>query len=182
MSRSYTSAASKAKAEAAWATAQRLQQFGYGEFCRELSIPMEFATHIVRGWEAAGKVRVIAAHVGTARKVYEVVPEHEMRFVAVPGDAYEQMWTAMRKLSAFSPVDIAAHCATAVTVEEARAYCRLLMAAGYMRVMGKAVPGKKEATYRLCKVTGVKAPREKRVRCLIDENLGTIAPVTGDAQ
>jgi hypothetical protein len=69
-----------------------------------------------------------------------------------------------------------------VSIEDARAYCRMLLAAGYMRVVSKAVPGKKEAIYRLFRITGVQAPREKRMRCIVDENLGTAIPIMGASQ
>lgn len=182
MKKAYASPKSREKAEAAWIVALRLQQFGYAEISSEMTIPIEFATHIVQTWNRDGRIRVITPHVGSGRMLFEVVPAHELRIVAAQGDAHDQMWTAMRKLGSFSPVDIAAHCAADVSLEDARAYCRMLLAAGYMRVVSKAVPGKKEAIYRLFRITGVQAPREKRIRCIVDENLGTATPLSGVAQ
>lgn len=182
MKKAYSSPKSREKAEAAWIVALRLQQFGYADISSEVTIPIEFATHIVQAWNRDGRIRVITPHAGSGRMLFEVVPAHELRVVAAQGDAHDQMWTAMRKLGSFSPVDIAAHCAAEIPLEDARAYCRMLLAADYMRVVSKAVPGKKEAIYRLFKVTGVKAPREKRIRCIVDENLGTATPLTGGAQ
>ena len=49
--KAFTSQGSLAKAEAAWAAAQRLKQFGYAEISRDISASTELATHIVRGWE-----------------------------------------------------------------------------------------------------------------------------------
>ena len=178
-----TSARSIAKAEAAWSAAQRLQQFGYCQISSEISCSMTMATHIVRTWLREGRVRVVHLGVsGAARKMFEVLPDHELRALPAIGDSTDQMWTAMRKLVAFTPTDIAAHCAVVVLVDEAQAYCRLLLAGGYMRVLQKAVPGRKEAIYRLFNVTGIMAPREKRVRCIIDDNLGTVRPMLGAGQ
>jgi hypothetical protein len=80
----------------------------------------------------------------------------------------------MRQLKAgFGPREIAAHATTEeteVTVEAAQDYCRALLGAGYLAVAKKAVPGKTQAIYRLIRNTGPRAPREKRVRAVIDAN------------
>ncbi len=177
--KAFTSPQSLAKAEAAWAAAQRLQQFGYAEISRDVSASTELATHIVRGWERDGKIRLISAvrRGGAARKVYEVVPDQEIKPAPVMGDGFDQMWTCMRKLSSFTAVDLSAHCAAAVAVEDARTYCRTLLAGGYLRVVQKAVPNRREAIYRLVNATGVKAPRARRVVCIVDANLGRITPL-----
>ena len=125
MKKAYSSPKSREKAEAAWTVAMRLQQFGYAEISSEMTIPIEFATHIVQAWNREGRIRVITPHSGAGRMLFEVVPAHELRIVAAQGDAHDQMWTAMRKLGSFSPVDIAAHCAADVSIEDARAYCRM---------------------------------------------------------
>jgi hypothetical protein len=177
--KTYASPESLAKAAAAWTAAQRLQQFGYGDISFEVTVSVGHATFIVKGWEKDGKVRRIAGPLrGKASKLrFEVVPEHEVGIAPVQGDAYEQMWTAMRKTGAFSPTDISSLCAVPVSVEDAAAYCRALLAGNYLRVVSKAVPGRKEAVYRLFNITGVKAPRERRVRCLVDPNIGKTVPL-----
>lgn len=170
---------SQAKREAAWPVALRLQQFGYGEISNEITASMDFATNIVRRWEAEGKVRLIsgARTGGAGRKIYEVVPEHEINLTPVQGDAYEQMWTTMRKLNGFSPIDLVTHCAVPVSIEDAAAYCRLLLTTGYLRVTQKARPPHLPAIYRLVNKTGPLAPRHRRVSCIIDPNLGTVLPI-----
>ena len=179
MSLGYQSPNSLAKAAAAWTAAQRLQQFCYANISFEVSTSLPHATHIVKGWETAGKVRRIATAAGKRNKVhFEVVPQDEIRVLPVIGDAYEQMWTTMRKLRGFSPVDLKATCAAGVSLDEAAAYCRHLLTAGYLRVSQKAVPPSKPAIYRLAHETGVKAPRLRRVACIIDPNLGTIQPLS----
>ena len=179
MNLGYQSPDSLAKAAAAWTAAVRLQQFCYANISFEVSTSLPHATHIVKGWEAAGKVRRIDTAVGKRNKVhFEVVPQDEIRVLPEIGDAYEQMWTAMRKLRGFSPIDLKATCAAGITLEEAAAYCRHLLTAGYLRVTQKAVPPSRPAIYRLANVTGVKAPRVRRLSCLVDPNLGTATPLT----
>lgn len=175
----YTGPISTAKREAAWSVALRLQQFGYGEISDAVTATIKLATNIVRGWEAEGKVRLISGirNGGAGRKIYEVVPEHEIKLVPVRGDAYEQMWTTMRKLNGFSPADLVSHCAVPVSDLDAAAYCRLLLATGYLRVTQKAKPPHKPAIYRLVNKTGVLAPRHRRVSCIIDPNSGTVLPI-----
>ena len=178
MNLGYQSPDSLAKAAAAWTAALRLQQFCYANISFEVSTSLPHATHIVKGWEAEGKVRRIATVKGKRNKVhFEVVPQHEIRVLPVIGDAYEQMWTTMRKLRGFSPVDLKATCAAGVTLEEAAAYCRHLLTAGYLRVTQKAVPPSKPAIYRLANETGIQAPRVRRLSCLVDPNLGTATPL-----
>lgn len=84
------------------------------------------------------------------------------------------MWRSMRMLQEFSPLDISAHSTTEeveVTEEIAASYCRMLVTAGYLRVVRKAVPGRRTAVYRLIRNTGPKPPRERRVRAVYDDNL-----------
>jgi hypothetical protein len=180
MSPRYTSPESQAKAEAAWLAALRLQQFVYANISYEVSTTVAHATHIVKGWEAAGKVRRIATpQYGRASKItFEVIPEGEIRVLPAPGDAYDQMWTSMRKIGGFSPVDLASMCSVPVTVEEAAAYCRMLLTAGYLKVVQKAAPPNRPAIYRLINATGVRAPRVRRVACIVDPNRGTTLPLS----
>lgn len=179
----YKSPKGLAIAEAAWTTAVRLQQFGFAEIASAVHINDKRASQLVHTWEADGRVRFIrGGENGRPRKIYEVVPQDELKTGPVIGDAIDQMWTTMRKFSSFSPVDLKAHCAAPVTIEEARSYCRTLLAATYLRVIAKAVPGAKEAVYRLTNATGPRAPRKKRVVCIIDDNLGTTIPLTEDGQ
>lgn len=180
--KAYTSPASLARADAAWSLANRLQQFGYAEIATGISANIEFATHFVRLWEKDGKVRAITkGGNGRERKIYEVIPQDQSP-APVIGDAYEQMWTVMRKFGSVSPVDLVAHCSVDVPLEDARAYCRTLLEAGYLRVVQQAIPGKREAIYRLKNATGPKAPRKRRITCIIDPNLHTVIPLTEAGQ
>ena len=66
-----------------------------------------------------------------------------------------------------------------VTLDQAQAYCRSLLAAGYLSVARKAVPGKTEALYRLIRKNGPLPPREKLVRAVIDDNTNAVVVIGG---
>lgn len=165
--------------EAAWAAALRLRTFGYAEISREMKIGMERATGIVRRWLAEGAVFEVETE--GARKMFRA----DADFVRLKGrTAEDNMWFAMRRLrGGFTPSDIAAHAAAggnAVTVEEAAAYARALLAAGYLAVTRKAAPlMKREAIYRLVEETGPLPPVVARVRAVRDPNTGRVI-VLGD--
>lgn len=87
-------------------------------------------------------------------------------------------WTAMRILRRFDPTDVIASISAAragLELHDARAYCQLLMRAGYLRCIAPAKPGKREACYQLVKNTGPMAPHPRRLRVLIDPNEGGVA-------
>lgn len=91
-------------------------------------------------------------------------------------------WRVMRRLANFSPTDIAAHANTQacnVSVADAQTYCQLLSRAGYLKVVRKALPGRREAVYRLIKNTGPMPPRERRVRAVFDDNLCEFTHLAG---
>ncbi|MDT8856458.1 hypothetical protein RNZ50_15800 [Paracoccaceae bacterium Fryx2] len=170
-----------AVADAAWAVATRLPEFGYAEISAELKITMEHATRIVRAWEKAGACGVVQSGIGL-RKLFRVTPDY-VRPAAPQGRTPEEnMWTAMRGLKSFTPTDLRAHSETdtvAIPAEAAQAYCRALLAAGYLKVERKAVPGQREAIYRLIRATGPRPPRERRLRAVVDGNTGAVALIGG---
>ncbi|SFQ13782.1 hypothetical protein SAMN05421853_10281 [Roseivivax halotolerans] len=88
----------------------------------------------------------------------------------------KKLWTAARMLKTFTPRDVAAHAATSeteVSIDDATRFCRMLLRAGYVRVLRKARPSDGvEPRYRLTRDTGPKPPIEKRVRAVWDENEG----------
>jgi hypothetical protein len=92
-----------------------------------------------------------------------------------PGTPHRNMWRQMIRMKAFSPTDIAAMSNTetiAVSVDDARSYCQLLLRFGYLSVEKKARPGVVEARYRLINNTGPEAPQLRRIGVLVDPNLG----------
>lgn len=89
------------------------------------------------------------------------------------GAGVENMWRSMRGLVQFTPRDLAVHSTTpTVSVSEntAKAYCTMLLKTGYLVVVQKAVPLKRQATYRLVRNTGPKPPQIQRVKHVYDPN------------
>ena len=166
--------------EKAWALVQRVGIFGYAEIAAELSISIDAATKIVRGWQAEGRVKVRHGGSGRVRKMFELTPAYRE-----PQDRGSliaaQLWTGMRGLKTFCPEGLRAHCREdlKVTLEDASAYCQALLRGGYLRVESTAVPGKREARYKLVHNSGPRAPVEKRVKAVWDPNEGAYAFVSG---
>lgn len=166
--------------ERAWAFALRVGMFGYAELSAEMSISMDAARDIIQGWVAEGRVKVRSGGNQTGRKMFELTaayrePTDRASMVA------QQMWTAMRGLKSFTPVDLQSHCIPDLRVDpsEASSYCQALLRAGYLNVVRTAVPGVRDATYRLAVNTGPRAPREKRVAAIWDPNEAAYAYVSG---
>lgn len=177
----YTTASRKeAVAEKAWALVQRLGVFGYAEIAADLSIPLDVATQIVKGWEGEGRVEVKQGGASGRRKKF-VLTRSYREPQDRRGKVEQQLWTGMRGLKQFSPVDLAAHCRAdlEVTPDEARDYCQAMMRAGYLRVVRPASPPARPASYALIRNTGVRPPRERRVRAVWDENEGAFVYIAG---
>lgn len=171
-------------ADASWAHALTLPQFGYAEISAGMKIGLETATRIVRGWDAAGALVAIQAGPGL-RSLWKPRPGYQPPMPAMGRTPEINMWTAMRGLGAFTPTDIAAHATTdsiTVAVDQAAAYCRALLAANYLRVARKADPGVREAIYRLIQNSGPRPPLERRVRAIVDGNTETITVISGVGQ
>lgn len=159
-----------------------LGEFTYAALAAEAGVSYTVAAKNVRHWEHTGMVTCLGVgddrkrrYALIADKVNQPVPD------LPPCDPVKQtpegnMWAAARQMATFSPLDLAAHAATddmAVTVEDAKSFCRVLMRGAYLKVVRKAVPGKKEAVYRLRRNTGPLPPRERRVTGIWDANLQT---------
>ena len=168
----------KAKEAVAWAEAKRRGQFCLGDLSIVAGATDRWISHWARSWQAEGKVRLIAGSAESRTRLrFEVVPEAEI-VVPMSGDATDQMWTVMRKSpQGFTPTDLIAQIAVEASIEDARAYCHSLLTGGYLRCVSKAVPKRREAVYRLVNATGIKAPRLKRLRCIVDQNTGKITPM-----
>ncbi len=174
-----------AVADAAWALALRLGSFGYNQISADLHISMDRASEIVRGWEAEGAVRRIASGAGL-RNIFALEPDFKRAPAPeLHGSVPLNLWTSMRGLKSFTPTDLAAHStagAVQVSIEAAQGYCQTLLRAGYLRVERTAIPGRREAIYRLIRMTGPRPPRERRVKAVFDDNLGEIVHVSGGAK
>jgi len=167
-----------ARKQVAWVAAKRRGRFSYAELAAEVGASTRWIAIWSKEWEAEGLVRCIAGGAESRNtKRFEVLPEGEFR-LEMRGDAIDQMWTVMRKSpQGFTPTDLLAQIAVSATPEEARTYCHTLLTAGYLRCSSKAVPKRREAVYRLVNATGIRAPRPKRLRCVVDPNTGKIIPM-----
>lgn len=93
------------------------------------------------------------------------------------GGGTDNMWRTMRMMQQFTPRDVACHATTdSVSVSEktAKGYCGKLLSCGYLRVVSKAVPGVRQATYRLIRNSGPKAPQIQRIKVVFDPNTNTV--------
>lgn len=105
----------------------------------------------------------------------------------VQGTGNLNMWRTIRMISSFNPQDLALQASTdevGVKEETARSYCSLLLRAGYLRVIQKAVPGKRQAIYKLIRNTGPLPPQIQRVKQVYDPNLKEVvyySPAAGGA-
>lgn len=170
---------------AAWAAAQGMGEFGAAEIAQITGTSIERAELIIRGWLVDGAVEIAQMRVGSARQLVRVVPGSEPSVKPRNRTPEENMWHTFRRLRTASPTDLAAHATTdsvTVTVEDAAAYCRALLAAGYLRVSRKASPkSARLAIYNLARDTGPKPPKPKRVRAVVDPNTGDTHLIGGAA-
>jgi len=158
------------KQAAAWAVALRLPApFTVYQVSAHSGAAFSSTEKWLRAWRKLG---LVSAE-GGRRKI-------KYRVIAAPtsGPRREQsmernLWTAMRLLASFTPRDLAAHASTdtlAVLEDDAERYIRSLLPAGYLRVLQKAAPPHRRATYRLIRDTGPEAPLEKRIVAVWDPN------------
>jgi hypothetical protein len=172
---------------AIWATAMRLGTFSYASLAAEAHTTIERATKLVKDWRQADAV--VPAGQGDRGRLLFRLQTADMPVPKAPrtppvGTPQGNMWRAMQMLASFSPTDVAAHshvpeAGVAVSHEDATAYCQALCRADYLRVVRKAIPGKREAIYRLIRNTGPRPPVMRRIRALIDQNEGRIVHVAG---
>jgi len=176
----------EAQATLAWNVALRKGEFTYQDISAETGISIRNTTSLVRSWEARNAVMRIG-RIGN-RQGFRVKQDERPVTARRDGTAMRHetaagnMWRAMRGLRVFTPTDIAAHSNTPtchVALPAAQEYCQMLARAGYLKVERKAVPGRREAAYRLMRNTGPLPPRERRVRAVYDDNLCEFTHMAG---
>lgn len=92
------------------------------------------------------------------------------------------MWSSLRILRTFSAIEVYRALEAGrpdVTLKHVNIYCQKLAKAEYLRVIVKAIPGKRNARYQLLNDTGPLAPEVKRKEVIIDRNNGKVAHVEG---
>lgn len=156
-----------------WECAKTLGTFTYPELMAATGKSYDTVNRRVRHWELVGAVAIDRLD-GTRRVTARVInPAWGLSPAPLAGlrtkSAENDMWTAMRMTKTFDPVDIAALASTEPDL--ARGYCRVLSKIGYLRTTRTAIPGVRDAAYRLIRNTGPLGPRIRRIRGVWDENL-----------
>lgn len=173
-----------------WSKIRGLCEFTVTDIVRATDINRKTATDYVKRLEAGGYVKKRASYERT--KLWYLTRDggiHAPRLKkdgtpVTQGGGVLNMWRSMRMLKQFTPHDLALHSNTgtvSVTEMTARSYCSMLLKAGYLRVLQKAVPGKRQATYQFIRDTGPKAPQIQRVKQVFDPNLNEVT-YTPEAQ
>lgn len=160
---------------ALWQLAAEAGDFTYARLMGAPGATYDKVRAFVADWEERGLV-----------KLKDVAKDKTLTFIVIdpagpelvrdrigPADIYDNMWVAMRILRDFTPTDLVANGSTEeieVTTSAASAYCRQLCGHGYLKVLRRANPGRREARYRLVRNTGRTAPRPRRVQGLFDAN------------
>ena len=170
-----------ARRKVAWTAAQRRGEFSYKQLSGDTSLSIDDQIRkFVGEWIVEGLVEV-AEERRNGQKRFRLTELGRKRGMpsaiaaAAAETAHGNMWRAMRGLANFTALDISTHATTptcAVEERQAQEYCQMLVRAGYLKVVQKAVPGRRHAIYRLIKQTGPRPPRERRVRAVYDDNLG----------
>ena len=87
------------------------------------------------------------------------------------GTVTEQLWRGMYILKEFSFMDLIETASIDIPVDTAKAYCKVLLATGYLRVLRKAEPTSgRIARYRLIRNNGPRPPQVQRVKRVYDPN------------
>ena len=87
------------------------------------------------------------------------------------GTVTEQLWRGMYMLKEFTFEDLVETASVEIPVDTAKAYCKMLLATGYLRVLRKAEPTSgRIARYRLVRNNGPKPPQIQRVKRVYDPN------------
>jgi hypothetical protein len=98
------------------------------------------------------------------------------------GRANEQLWRGMIILKRFTFRDLIEVSTIRISEATAKAYCRDLLATGYLRVLRAAEPKKgKIAEYALIRHSGPRSPQVQRIKQVYDPNTCTVYGAGADA-
>ena len=164
----------------AWAYVLAAGAFGYDQIEAEMAVSKATARELVQKWLAEGRVRRTKNWGRSGQAQYELTDAYRE-----PKDRGSQiaaqLWTAMRGLKIFSPMDLTSHCRddVGVTKLDANRYAQAMLRAGYLKVRRPATPGVREAIYVLVRNPGPRAPVEKRVAAIWDPNVTAYAYIAG---
>lgn len=177
------------KRHKAWKLALTKGTFTRHDLCTASGASMQTVSSFADDWVRSGAIVKLGKGYKGRRQFrvvegHAVVPQRTRRDgSAIPkGTPTGNMWRTMRNLKLFSAVDIELNSRTEdVYVDEkaARAYCQMLAIGNYLKVVQKAVPGRQPAIYRLIKNHGPRAPVERRIRAIWDDNVSEYTHVAG---
>lgn len=174
-----------------WSEIRRLNIFTAREIQENTDIHKKTITDYVKRLTAGGYIEEHASFQETGR--YVLVRDagiHPPRIrpngqPVTQGQGTENMWRSMRMLGQFTPRDIMVHSTTdtvSVTEATSKSYCSMLLKARYLRVVQKAVPGQRQATYKFIRNTGPLPPQIQRVKQVFDPNIREVTYYPGAAQ
>jgi hypothetical protein len=131
-----------------------------------------------KGLAAAGYLRsepALPGQVATWSLVRDIGHEApRVRLDGTPvtqGVVTEQLWRGMYILKEFTFRDLIETASIVIPEDTARAYCKMLLATGYLKVLRKADPSKDcIARYRLIRNNGPRPPQIQRVKRVFDPN------------
>lgn len=166
-----------------WVEIRRRKEFTPLDIHHATEIPKKTISDYAKRLVAGGVLEEVAGDgVSPRYKLIRDMGVHTPRFrkngePVTQGMGNQNIWRSMRMMSEFSPRDIAAHSTTdnvQVSEDTVRTYCTMLLRAGYLRVLVKAIPSKRQARYRLIKNTGPLPPKIQRVKQVFDPNLNQV--------
>lgn len=157
--------------------ALRLGEFSQFQLSADTGTKMDQLKRIIDEWEAEGLVEFAGRQGPKSRHHWRVTDKAralKSGVAVTPEQTPEQnMWSVARFSTYFTPVDLTSYSIPGsgeITLTAARKWCRTMLEAGYLRAEERAVPGRREATYRLINNTGPLAPIVRRVTVVYDGN------------
>lgn len=170
--------------DAIWSAIRRKGEvaFTVPEIASETGVDPKTIRDYLKGLTAAGYLTSVAAgtldlpaHISRwllVRDIGHEAPRVRLNGTAVTqGTVAEQLWRGMYILKEFTFIDLIETASVEIPVETAKAYCKMLLATGYLRVLRKAEPTSgRIARYRLIRNNGPKPPQIQRVKRVYDPN------------
>jgi len=154
---------------AALDAARKLGTFTTAKLAEAVKVSQPTAARLIETWRAAGFAE---ARPGEGRpQEWKLTDRSRLLSRSTPE---LNLWRTLIKLGTASPRDLAAHASTEqapVSETKAAEFCRMLLDAGFVRVMQKAAPTRdRPAIYRLVRQTGPLPPERRRVTVIVDPN------------
>lgn len=168
--------------QAIWAAIRAQREFTVRDVRRVTGCADKTTRDYLSSLVAAG---CLSAEDGGRARIYRLVDDRGEEAPHVRADGTEipkldparQIWTAMRRLKTFSPLDLAVTASTdalEITEAAARNYCNWLHHAGFIR-QTKAPRNGASATYLLVADVGPRAPIVQRTVRVFDPNASAVA-------